>query len=66
LLSLFSTRWQKIEEMHDLKDNRFKGRKDATKKAVKQTMMETEEDNDDEESLENELQGMYNWRQKRS
>jgi hypothetical protein len=48
--------------MHDIKDNRFK----VVKKPVKQTTNESDNDNDDDENLEKELQGMYNWRQKRS
>ncbi len=63
---LFSTRWQKIEEMHDLKDNRFKVIKEGIKKTVKQTIKESDDDDDDDENLEKELQSMYNWRQKRS
>ena len=59
---LFSTRWQKIEEMHDLKDNRLKIIKEGIKKTAKQPTNES----DDEEDLEKELQSMYNWRQKRS
>ncbi|CAF4285534.1 unnamed protein product, partial [Adineta steineri] len=56
------TRWQKIEEMHDVKDNRFK----VVKKSQKQIKKEMEDDDDNEEDLEQELQNMYNWRQKRS
>jgi hypothetical protein len=48
--------------MHDLKDNRFK----VIKKPGKQTVNDIDNENDDEEDLEKELQGMYNWRQKRS
>ena len=63
---LFRTRWQRIEEMHDMKDNRFKVVKDAMKKSVKQSKGESDDDDTNEEDLEKELQGMYNWRQKRS
>ena len=62
----FSTRWQKIEEMHDIKDNRFKVVKERTKISVKQTNHQSDDDDDADEDLEKELQGMYNWRQKRS
>jgi hypothetical protein len=48
--------------MHDLKANRFKIIQDGIKKSVKQTINES----DDDEDLEKELQSMYNWRQKRS
>jgi beta-xylosidase len=60
----FSTRWQKIEEMHDIKDHRFKVIKDGTKKPLKPEI--DDDDDNDEEDLEKELQSMYNWRQKRS
>lgn len=60
----FSTRWQKIEEMHDIKDSRFKPAKERSKKPVQQPQHES--DDDDDADLEKELQGMYNWRQKRS
>ncbi|CAF0979822.1 unnamed protein product [Rotaria sordida] len=60
------TRWQKIEQMHDLKDNRFKVIKEGIKNSKKQTINENDDDDDDDEDLEKELQGMYNWRQKRS
>ncbi len=63
---LFRTRWQRIEEMHDLKDNRLKIVKEATKKSAKQSKNESDDDDTNEEDLEKELQGMYNWRQKRS
>ena len=58
--------------MHDMKDSRFKAKHVVTKKP---TVMNREsapdgdngdDNDDDEESLEKELQGMYNWRQKRS
>ncbi|CAF1126285.1 unnamed protein product [Rotaria sp. Silwood1] len=61
------TRWQKIEQMHDLKDNRFKVVKEGIKNSKKQTTNENnDDDDDDDEDLEKELQSMYNWRQKRS
>ncbi|CAF1643671.1 unnamed protein product [Adineta ricciae] len=59
------TRWKKIEEMHDLKDNRFK----TVVKGVKPKKKSADDDKDDDEDneeLEKELQNMYNWRQKRS
>lgn len=60
-------RWQKIEEMHDIKDNRFKIVKESSKKSGKQSKTPiNDDDDDDEEELEKELQDMYNWRQKRS
>lgn len=54
--------------MHEIKDNRFKIVKDGMKKSVRQATNQTEDndDDDDDEELEKELQGMYNWRQKRS
>jgi hypothetical protein len=52
--------------MHDLKDNRLKIVKEATKKSAKQSKNESDDDDTNEEDLEKELQGMYNWRQKRS
>jgi zinc finger protein 830 len=61
------TRWQKIEDMHDIKDNRFKIVKERTNKSVKQSKNESDDDDDDDDQdLEKELQSMYNWRQKRS
>jgi hypothetical protein len=67
LFYLFSTRWQKIEDMHDIKDNRFKIVKERTNKSVKQSKNENDDDDDDDDQdLEKELQSMYNWRQKRS
>ncbi|UJR31164.1 hypothetical protein I4U23_018671 [Adineta vaga] len=58
------TRWQRIEEMHDIKDNRFK----TIKKGEKQKKKQIDDDNNtqDDEELEKELENMYNWRQKRS
>jgi len=55
--------------MHDIKDNRFKIVKDSMKKSSKQSKTpvdDNDDDDDDDEELEKELQGMYNWRQKRS
>ena len=50
--------------MHDLKDHRFKVKKERSKKATK---IEQDDDDDaDDADLEKELEGMYNWRQKRS
>ena len=68
---LLSTRWQKIEDMHDLKDNRFKMIKERLAKSAKPSINNNDDendddDNDDDENLEKELQSMYNWRQKRS
>ncbi|CAF3322308.1 unnamed protein product [Rotaria sp. Silwood2] len=60
------TRWQKIEEMHDLKDNRFKVIKEGIRNSKKQTINENNDGDDDDDDLEKELQSMYNWRQKRS
>ncbi|CAF2167470.1 unnamed protein product [Rotaria magnacalcarata] len=59
------SRWQKIEQMHDIKDSRFKVVKEGIKNSKKQTKNEIDNEDDDEE-LEKELQSMYNWRQKRS
>ncbi|CAF1179718.1 unnamed protein product [Adineta ricciae] len=61
------TRWKKIEEMHDLKDNRFKTVVKGAK-PKKKPADDDDDDDDDEvnEELEKELQNMYNWRQKRS
>ena len=60
-----STRWQKIEQMHDIKDARFKPTKDRPKKSVPKPKAPSDDESDDED-LEKDLQGMYNWRQKRS
>jgi len=62
------SRWQKIEDLHNQKDNLLKTKRDGTKMVNKQTKIPTVSDNDDDDeaSLEQELQSMYNWRQKRS
>lgn len=65
-ISYFSTRWRKIEDMHDLKDSRFKVVKESMKKSVKKPTNDSDNDDGDDEDLEKELQSMYNWRQKRS
>ena len=56
-----------------MKDSRFKAKHVVTKKPTVMNRAtasdgnkDVDEDADDEESLEKELQGMYNWRQKRS
>lgn len=64
-MPVFRSRWQKIEQMHDLKDSRFKIVKEGLKNSKKQTKNDSDDDNN-EEDLEKELQDMYNWRQKRS
>jgi len=58
-------RWQKIEELHDAKELRFKVKKKNTSSEEKNDDKDAADDVDDD-NLEKELEGMYNWRQKRS
>lgn len=51
--------------MHDMKDARFKAPLAHPKKSMPKPKGPSDDESDDED-LEKELQGMYNWRQKRS
>lgn len=51
--------------MHDMKDARFKAPLAHPKKSMPKAKDPSDDESDDED-LEKELQGMYNWRQKRS
>ena len=62
---ILRSRWQKIEELHDAKDQRFKVKKKSASSEKKNDVKDEDDDVDDGD-LEKELEGMYNWRQKRS
>ncbi|CAF1170207.1 unnamed protein product, partial [Didymodactylos carnosus] len=64
-------RWQKIEDMHVKKEQILKifsltTAKEKTQLKVNNEINDDNIDEDDESILENELQNIYNWRQKRS